>query len=125
MAGDVVTSSTKESNDVAVYIFNKRIKHMFRMLGVDSPNHPTISLLKAAFKTIKAIDKAYVRTVFLRDVVPTYGDSIRVKEPFFSDPKFAESMPLLAWVLPSLCSIYKDLLPTRQKDYWKEFQGLR
>jgi len=110
--------------EAVVYVFNKRIKNLIGMLKADLPGNPLVSLVKTMFKTMKAMNKSYVFLVYHTDFLPRYGAAILAKEPFFADPSFSESIPMLAPIVPGIVDFYNSITQKRRDEFWAELHKL-
>lgn len=110
--------------DDAVYVFNKRAKHMLRMLKEDVPGDPIISMVKSAIKAVKAINRGYMYDVYNTIIYPRYSIQIAAKHPFFLDQDFMVVVPMTAWIVPYLKDVYNMIPEARREDYWREIHKL-
>jgi len=117
-------ASESAAAEAVVYVFNKRIKHIIGMLNADLPGNPLVSLVKTMFKTIKSMNKNYVFLVYHTDILPRHGTAILAKEPFFTDPSFSGSIPMLTPIVPGIVEFYNSIPQTRRDDFWAELHKL-
>lgn len=107
-----------------IYVFNKRLKYIIKMADMDSPGDPFISLVKATFKTVKAMSKSYMFDVYINDVLPLYKDEIDKKQPFFMNDNIETNLPVIAWLIGNVREIYLSLPPERVEEYWHHIHKL-
>lgn len=112
------------SVDDPVRAFNKCIKHLIGMLGVDCPGEAFVPLMRVIYKTVKTIKVDYMYSVYQSNVTPVFGDDIRNKRPYFLTDDGMKALPLAAWMVPYLQKLYDSLPAERIDEYWVYLQKL-